>query len=264
MSAFTVIPRFHRPKQSAKDFRMRKSESKEPDALSRGAYSASEGLRLLNFSRGSVPVRHVSRSTVARWLRGYDFGTEESGGHSEPLWRPDYANDDDLIELSFRDLIELRFVKAFRDIGLALPTIRECYQRAVEEVHDERPFSTQKFRTDGKTIFLEITEGIQEAKLVDLRRRQNVFRTIVEPSLKDLEFDASAVARWFPLGMSHKSVVIDPTRSFGRPIAASGVPTEVLYRAVAIEGSVAKVARLYEVSAAEVRSAVTFERKLAA
>ena len=131
-------------------------------------------------------------------------------------------------------------------------------------MHDERPFSTQKFRTDGKTIFLEITEGIQEAKLVDLRRRQNVFRTIVEPSLKDLEFDASAVARWFPLGTAHKSVVIDPARSFGRPIAASGVPTEVLYRSVTIEGSVAKVARLYEVSAAEVRSAVTFERKLAA
>jgi uncharacterized protein (DUF433 family)/DNA-binding transcriptional MerR regulator len=246
------------------DSSMRKPESKEPDALSRGAYSATEGLRLLNFSRGTAPVRHVSRNTVARWLRGYDFETDEGGGHSEPLWRPDYSNDDDLIELSFRDLIELRFVKAFRDIGLALPTIRECYQRAADEVHDERPFSTQKFRTDGKTIFLEITEGIQEAKLVDLRRRQNVFRTIVEPSLKDLEFDASAVARWFPLGTARKSVVIDPTRSFGRPIAASGVPTEVLHRAVTVEGSVAKVARLYEVSPAEVRSAVTFERKLAA
>jgi hypothetical protein len=117
---------------------------------------------------------------------------DDSAGHSEPLWRSDYSNDDNLIELSFRDLIELRFVKAFRDAGLALPTIRESYQRAAEEVHDERPFSTQKFRTDGKTIFLEITEGIQEAKLIDLRGRQNVFRTIVEPSLKDLEFDAAA------------------------------------------------------------------------
>ena len=243
---------------------MGKSELKEPDALSRGAYSAAEGLRLLNFSRGSASVRHVSRSTVARWLRGYDFETDAGGGHSEPLWRPDYSNDDDLIELSFRDLIELRFVKAFRDIGLALPTIRECYQRAADEVHDERPFSTQKFRTDGKTIFLEITQGIQEAKLVDLRRRRNVFRTIVEPSLKDLEFDTSAVARWFPLGAARKSVVVDPTRAFGRPIAASGIPTEVLSRAVVVEGSVAKVVRLFDVTSAEVKSAVAFERKLAA
>lgn len=243
---------------------MARAESKEPDALSRGAYNASEGLRLLNFSRASAPVRHVSRDTVTRWLRGYDFGSDDTRGHSEPLWRSDYFNDDNLIELSFRDLIELRFVKAFRDMGLGLPKIRECYQRAADEVKDERPFSTQKFRTDGKTIFLEITEGLQEAKLIDLRRRQNVFRTIVEPSLKDLEFDASVVARWFPLGTSHKSIVIDPKREFGRPITASGVPTEVLHRAVAAEESIGKVARLYEVTNAEVRSAVAFERRLAA
>ena len=205
----------------------------------------------------------MSRNTVSRWLRGYQFGTDGEG-HSEPLWRPDYQNADDLIEISFRDLIELRFVKTFRDLGLGLPTIRQCYERAAEEVQDERPFSTQKFRTDGKTIFLEITEGLREAKLVDLRRRQNVFRSIVEPSLKDLEFDASAVARWFPLGIQRRSVVIDPTRSFGRPIAASGVPTEVLKRAVEVEGSIANVIRLYGVTQAEVRDAVAFEERLAA
>jgi uncharacterized protein (DUF433 family) len=234
----------------------------EPDALSRGAYSASEALRLLNFSRGSA-TRHVSRNTVVRWLQGYDFGPDGEG-HSEPLWRPDYENDNNVIELSFRDLIELRFVKAFRDIGLALPTIRACYQRAAEEVHDERPFSTQLFRTDGKTIFLEITEGLHEPKLVDLRQRQNVFRTIVEPSLKDLEFDASVVARWFPLGVQRRSIVVDPSRAFGRPVSSSGIPTEVLARAVNIEGSPRKVSFLYNVSMAEVRDAIAFERKLAA
>jgi|SRR5947209_6345476 len=242
---------------------MLKRQPTEFDALGRGAYGAAEGLRLLNFSRGTAPVRHVSRNTVAGWVRGYDFGAGGEG-HSEPLWPPDYVNDDNLIELSFRDLIELRFVKAFRDIGLALPTIRQCYQRAAEEVHDERPFSTQKFRTDGKTIFLEITEGIQEAKLVDLRQRQNVFRTIVEPSLKDLEFDASAVARWFPLGITRRSIVVDPDRAFGRPVAASGIPTEVLARAATVEGSLAKVVQLYNVPAAEVRDAVAFEKRLAA
>jgi uncharacterized protein (DUF433 family) len=243
--------------------RLAENQTFPADGLSRGVYSAREGLRLLNFNRTEGPSRSVSRNTFTRWLRGYDFGPEGEG-HSEPLWRPDYDNDDDLIEISFRDLIELRFVKAFRDYGLALPTIRECYQRAAEEVHDERPFSTQKFRTDGKSIFLEITEGIQEPKLVDLRKRQNVFRAIVEPSLKDLEFDASAVARWYPLGINRRSVVIDPSRSFGRPIASSGVPTEVLSRAVDVEGSVRKVAALYGVVDAEVKDAVTFEKRLAA
>jgi Phage integrase family len=62
--------------------------------------------------------------------------------------------------------------------------------------------------------------------LVDLRRRQNVFHRIVEPSLHDLEFEADALARWFPLGRSRGSIVIDPARAFGRPIVSSGgVPT---------------------------------------
>jgi uncharacterized protein (DUF433 family) len=243
-------------------------KSPEPDALGRGVYSATEGLRLLNFSRpGMAPSDRVSRNTVARWLRGYEHGgdaDQTNKAHSPPLWQPDFVNDDDLIEISFRDLIELRFVKAFRDIGLSLNTIRECYQRAAEEVHDARPFSTQRFRTDGKTIFLEITEGVKEGKLVDLRRRQNVFKTIVEPSLRDLEFETSTVARWFPLGINKRTVVIDPARSFGQPIVSVGVPTETLANAMKVEGSIEAVAALYDVPKGDVRSAIDFERRLAA
>jgi uncharacterized protein (DUF433 family) len=244
-------------------------KSPEPDALGRGAYSATQALRLLNFSRpGIARSDRVSRNTVARWLRGYEHSgnadVTTNKGYSPPLWQPDYANDDDLLEISFRDLIELRFVKAFRDIGLSLIAIRECYQRAAEEVHDARPFSTRRFRTDGKTIFLEITEGMKEGKLVDLRRRQNVFKTIVEPSLRDLEFEASTVARWFPLGIDKRTVIIDPARSFGRPIVGGGVPTEVLVDALEVEGSIEVVAALYDVPKGDVRSAIDFERRLAA
>ncbi|HVX77136.1 MAG TPA: hypothetical protein VHB49_13475 [Bradyrhizobium sp.] len=241
---------------------MLRNSPAEPDALGRGAYSAVEALRLLNFNRpGLPPVRPVSRQTIARWLRGYDHGEV---GHSEPLWTPDYQNDDDQIELSFRDLIELRFVKTFRDLGVGLKTIRDCYRRAVDEVRDIRPFSTQRFRTDGKTIFLEITEKDHDGRMIDLRKRQQVFRSIIEPSLRDLEFDASTVSRWYPMGMRHRAVVIDPGRSFGRPIVQQGIPTETLAAAVKIEGSIDSVVRLYEVSKAEVRSALEFEQQLAA
>jgi uncharacterized protein (DUF433 family)/DNA-binding transcriptional MerR regulator len=234
--------------------------------LGRGVYGASEALRLINFRRQyDASARSISRKTVARWLRGYNYARKGVVHHSDPLWQPDYVNDDDTIELSFRDLIELRFVKAFRDLGLSLPTIRECFTRAVEAVKDPRPFSTQKFRTDGRTIFLEITHDIHEGELLDLKRRQGVFHRIVAPSLHDLEFDAEIVARWYPLGTSRKSIVIDPARAFGRPIAAQGgVPTEVLAQAVEIEGTPERVAKLYEVPLAAVRDAVSFQQRLAA
>jgi uncharacterized protein (DUF433 family) len=230
------------------------------DALGRGAYGAAEALRLIDFRRFlATAPRKISRQTVLRWLGGQD--------HSQALWTPEFRpiQNDDAFDVSFRDLIELRFVKAFRDAGLSLQTIRECFGRAVEVVHDARPFSTRRFRTDGKTIFFEITDGVREGELVDLKYRQNVFHRIVEPSLHDLEFDADVLARWYPLGMSRKSIVIDPDRSFDRPIVSDGgVPTETILRAVEAEGSAQRVARLYELPLGAVRDAVSFEKQLAA
>jgi uncharacterized protein (DUF433 family) len=132
------------------------------------------------------------------------------------------------------------------------------------EIQDDRPFSTQKFRTDGKTIFLEITEKDHDTGMIDLKRRQQVFRTFIEPGLRDLEFDGSIIARWYPLGIKHRSVLIDPSRSFGRPIFRRGVPTEVLAEAVKLKGSIEAVASLYEVPKPEIRSAIEFEQRLAA
>lgn len=239
------------------------------DALGRGSYGSTEALRLINFQRPDVlraaagDRRRVTRITVARWLYGYQHGATSS----KPLWRPDYSptEDEPVLEVSFRDLIELRFVKTFRDLGLSLQTIRECFDRAVEVVQDQRPFSTRRFRTDGSTIFYEITDGVHEGKLVDLRRRQNVFHRIVEPSLHDLEFEADALARWFPLGRSRQSIVVDPARAFGRPIVNSGgVPIETIAQAVEVEGTPERAARLYELPVAAVRDAVEFYQKLAA
>jgi uncharacterized protein (DUF433 family) len=235
------------------------------DVIGRGVYGAADALRLINFRRRpEVSKRSISRSTIRRWIRGYNYSTDGLTHHSEPLWTPDYAtDDDDTIELSFRDLIELRFVKLFRDVGLGLPTIRKCFKRAVEEVQDQRPFSTRRFRTDGKTIFLEITHDVREGELLDLKRRQRAFHRILAPTLHDLEFDAEIVARWFPFGKSRKTVVVDPERAFGRPILVNGgVPTEIIVEAVDVEGSAAKVAKLYEVPLAAVRDAISFEQQL--
>ena len=238
----------------------------QPIVLGRGVYGAAEALRLINFRADTLPEarRAVSRQTVTRWLRGYDLDAHGEARHSPPLWTPDYTNDDGQIELSFRDLIELRFVKAFRDAGVSLATIRLCFERAAELVDDCRPFSTKRFHTDGRTIFLEITHGLQDHALIDLRQRQTVFRSFVSPSFRDLEFDADVVARWFPLGM-RRTVVVDPEFGFGRPISSEGhVPTEVLANAAEVEGSIERAARFYDVPVGSVRDALAFKMKLAA
>ena len=241
------------------------------DAFGRGVYDAAEALRLLNFQRDATPVRRVQARTLYRWLRGYDYAASDGIRHAAPLWQPDYAVGDRdgetpmPLEISFRDLIELRFVNAFRALGLSLPAIRTCLARAVDVIGDSRPFSTRRFRTDGKTIFLDITSDLPDGAMIDLKSRQHVFRHVVAPSLKDLEFEADSVARWFPLGLDRRSLVIDPARAFGRPVATeSGIPVEVLADAVAVEGSVADAARAYEVPISVVKDAVRFRERLVA
>ena len=79
-----------------------------------------------------------------------------------------------------------------------------------------------------------------------------------------LDIEGDIVVRWRPF-QGRDSIVIDPRRAFGQPIAAiSGVPTVALAEAVTAEGSTERVARLYEVPVAVVRDAVRFEASLQA
>lgn len=146
--------------------------------------------------------------------------------------------------------------------GLGLKAIRQCLQFARELVGNDHPFSTRRFKTDGKTIFLESTDQFDHVDLPDLKRRQYVIKDVIDRTFRDLDIDDEAVVRWRPLD-GRATIVIDPARSFGQPIAAeSGVPTAVLADAVEAEGSVDRVVRLYEVPLPVVRDALRFEQRL--
>lgn len=100
--------------------------------------------------------------------------------------------------------------------------------------------------------------------LLELIRSQYGFRRLLEPSLKNLEFNADHAIRWWPLSRQ-RSVVLDPARHFGQPIVHSAsVPTHALARAVETEGSITRAARTFEVRQDEVRDAVAFEQRIAA
>jgi uncharacterized protein (DUF433 family) len=219
-----------------------------------GSYTAPEAARLLG----------TSARNISRWIAGYSFRHKGEKRAMPPLWQSQLVMIDDHLEIGFRDLIELRFVKAFVDAGVGLLAIRNCLEYARECAKDERPFSTRRFQTDGKTIFLESIERFGETKLLDLKKHQYVFKQIIERTFKDLDIEDDAVARWRPFN-GKQSIVIDPNRSFGQPIAAkTGIPTVALAEAVTAEGSVERVARLYEVTPTVVRDAMKFEQSLKA
>lgn len=224
------------------------------DLFGKGLYGLNEAARLIG----------AQRRSVRRWMLGYSFNQNGEARRSNPLWEPDLPQFDDQLELSFRDLIELRFIHEFSNAGIGLKAIRNCLDYARECVKSDRPFSSGRFRTDGKTIFLESLQEAGDPKLLDLRKNQYVFKKVVERTFRDLDLKEDMVVRWRPY-RGKASIVVDPNRSFGQPIASnSGVPTVALAEAFEAEGTVSRVAKLYEVDTSVVNDAVRYERELRA
>jgi len=214
-----------------------------------GIYTAPEAARMVG----------MQSATLRRWLLGYHHQAKREA----PLWHPQYdPNDDDGMLLGFRDLVEARIVNALRGKKIGLPTIRTCLDRARAIVGQDHPFSTRRFKTDGKTIFLEITRGLDEPQLIDLKRSQGVFSRVVAPTLDDLDFGADGAERWWLLH-GRRTIVADPERSFGQPIIADhGITTARVAQAVEAEGSVEKVAKIYEIKPRLIRDALAYESQL--
>jgi uncharacterized protein (DUF433 family) len=164
--------------------------------------------------------------------------------------------------------MEVRFVDAFLKAGLSLAKIRRAAQLAKELVGRDHPFSTQKFRTDGKRILAELEfPGRNDKAMLDLEHEQFGIYDVIAPSLlKGVEFDTHGqAARWHPFEHDTPLVVLDPRRQFGQPIVEKGgAQTSAIADAVKAEGSIDVVARWFEIEPEAVRQAVEFEIRLAA
>lgn len=225
------------------------------ELLQTGIYTVSEASRLVN----------VSPWRIRRWLKGYEFKVKHGRHRSPAVWNSQLAPIDHTTALGFLDLLEIRCVDAFISAGVSWKTLRQVHDRARELVGHSHPFCTNRFATDGQTIFMEFQEKNDEVTLWDMRDVQGVFDLIIRPFLKDIEFDNSKIPlRWWPRGKSHQ-VALDPRRSFGQPIIfREGIPTQILARSARANDSVEEVARWFEINSKSVREAVDFEDALAA
>ena len=222
-----------------------------------GLYTVPEAARLI----------HEQARDLRRWVFGYHYkGRDAAQKTSPPLWQSQLAGTG-LEGVGFRDLLELRFVAAFRRHKVSLRTIRIAAARARELLNHPHPFSLQRFRTDGRAIFHEAILESGEEELLDLVKQQRAFTQVIKPSLyAGIEFDGNETAiRWHAVPDS-KAIVIDPAIVFGKPVLSEfGVRTSTLYDSWLAEGrDKGRTARNFEVSASAVDAAVRFESRLAA
>ena len=230
---------------------------KHQSVLGIGVYTVPEAARLTG-----IPSR-----TIRRWVTGYTYTRSGARRHSPPLWERQIAPVEDSVALSFRDLLEVRFVHYFRNHGVSWTVIKRAAECASEIIQDSHPFSTKRFKTDGRSIFAEIVQTTGEESLLNLAKRQYEFKSFVEPFLfEGLEFSDVGIkpVRWWPLGRNRR-VTLDPGRSFGQPICTpESVPTAVLAKAFRADGSLDSVARWFMVHPKSVGDAVDFEARISA
>jgi uncharacterized protein (DUF433 family) len=220
-----------------------------------GIYSIPEAAR----------ISRVPASYIKRWLWGYKYVVKGQVHRAGPLWAPQLPEIDHARALTFRDLIEIQFVYRFRQRGISLQTIRKTIGLATELLDRTFPLSSVKFKTDGKKVFAEVIEDPAERGYVfDLRTGQYLLSYVLDYLYDALEYsEFDELVRWWPLGKDRR-VIVDPRRSFGRPIVPEGVQTNILVSSFRTEGDIKAVASWFEISESSVSDALEFERSLMA
>lgn len=211
-----------------------------------GLYTPAEAAYLLGIGAGKI----------VRWLRGHQVKE-----HTYPrLWRPQIDLGDGKIYLGFRDLMETRIANLFITKAQLSPIkVRKAIEIAQAMTGYEHPLSTTWLKTDGRTVFLELVQADGTTRMIDLFKSQHVFREMIAPSLKDVDFDEAGVPeRWWPAGKAG-GIVVDPKRAFGRPIEVkSAVPAEILAAAATAEGSARLAAKVWDVPEASVKRSIKY------
>ncbi len=184
-----------------------------------------------------------------------------------PLIRTDLPEIDGERALTFVELVELLYVRAFQQAGASWATIKEAASVAGRIYSSAHPFALRHVYVDGgKRLWAEVKEQDGAEGFVQLKgHAQHGFPALVKPYLDQLEFDMNDVAnRWWPLGRKG-GILVDPLYSFGAPIVeGTNIRAKTLTdmfdaeEAAYGERTVERVAWIYEVSATQVENALHF------
>jgi len=164
--------------------------------------------------------------------------------------------------LSYLQLIEVGVVAAMRKANVSLPRIRQAREYLSEAFNSAFPFAQYRFKTDGKSLFMDYDQIVpaDKEKLLDVNELgQLAWTPILSDLLQEFEYDSEigTVLRWKVDGVE-SPIRIDPRIAFGSP-HIGGIPTWVLRdRWYAGEG-VGDIAEDYELEDDLVTAALRFE-----
>lgn len=219
------------------------------DARRRPMYTAAEVARWAR----------TTPQTARRWISGYSYRSGQMERWSPPVARR--APDEPF--LTFENVIEIAAVAALRRAGLSMQRIRADVDFARRELGIGRPLLSERFRTDGRELFLR--DAATHPHWTNLSRSGQVAWSYLEEVLREVDYAEDLLARrWWPVGRD-EGVVVDPLVNFGRPVVAIvGVRTETLLDRWVAGVTLEELAGEYGVTPGAIERAVRFENKAGA
>lgn len=222
------------------------------------AYRVGEAARIL-----ALPA-----ATVTAWCFGHDYRHRD--GSPKRFRRVIDPADARRRELSFVNLCELHLLAVIRrHHGVRLVQVRKAIDFLRRELAVPRPLATQKFLTNGVALFVEHAGDLLNVS----EQGQRALRADFERALTRIEFGkrgGPVVLFPFTRDVSTSEdqpriVIVDPARSFGRPVVAGAyVRTEVIEQRFRAGETIAEMADDYDVPVGTIEEALRFEHRRAA
>jgi uncharacterized protein (DUF433 family) len=216
------------------------------------AYSVADAARYL----------HVPQATLRSWFAGRTYPRQQGGpGSFKPLLAPADAQTG---RLSFLNLVEAHVLRALRTHhGVPIRAVRPALDHAARQLGIPHVLLSDALLTSAGEIFLE-----HYGQLINLSRSgQFAMRRVLEAHLRRVERDDRHIPiRLYPFLTGRdeadiRSVVIDPSVSFGRPVVTgSGVTTSTLVQRLDAGETIEHLAHDYGIDSALIEDAIVFEK----
>ena len=201
----------------------------------------------------------IPMATIGAWVRGTTYTT---GGATKRFHRVIELPDKSVGLLSFYNLAEAHVLRALRtEYEIPLPVIRTALDYVRKEFGWQRPLIQEQFRTDGVRLFVE-----RLGKVVDTSRPEQGLLPLLTEYLDRIEWEDEFAARLYPFTRivrdkdAPRAIMIDPTRSFGRPVLDRlGVTTNVIAERYKAGDSIVKLLEEYGGSQTDIEEAIRCE-----
>ena len=163
--------------------------------------------------------------------------------------------------LTYLELVEVAFVKFFRNAGVSMKRIRDARQYIANFFGVEFPLAVREFKTEGMHVLMSYDQFDHDPHLEQVvvadQSGQLAWSALMGEVFAGFEYEYNLALRWHPAGWE-SLVVIDPRVSFGAPVV-EGLPTWVVKGRRKAGEPISEIADDFGISERAVRDALRFE-----